>query len=52
MQTVVENESSIEVCLVLSHANLQRNVTIAVVTQPLTATGLFKITNNSQLYDC
>lgn len=34
MQSVIESEGSEEVCIVLSHNNLQRAVTITVRTQP------------------
>lgn len=33
IQSVIESEESEEVCIVLSHSNLQRAVTIAVRTQ-------------------
>ena len=38
-QAVMENELFIENCVELSHTNLQRNITLIVVTQPDTATG-------------
>ena len=41
MQTVLENETSVEVCVILSHTNLQRDVIVALATQSGTATGKY-----------
>ena len=47
MQSVVENELSAQVCIELSHINLQRDVTIIVTTQTDTATGALTETPNT-----
>ena len=39
MQSVMENELSAEVCVMLSHTNLQRDIVISLATQPGSATG-------------
>ena len=43
MQSVIENEVSLEVCIVLSNTNLERDIIITVATQSDTATGIYKI---------
>ena len=52
MQTVLENETSVEVCVILSHTNLQRDVIVALATQSGTATGKYRpFSPNFQLSD-